>query len=162
MTIIVTGLERSGTRWLTSLLARHPSRPTVIHTSIPECYMPRTRWPDFSGADAVVCIIRYEPFRLRSMEAVDFNRGRPQEFLPPTLYERVANMPFGRSQVITPFLYVGYESLLSPMGLVVFRKLLLDLGLDPITYANEDFDPVDANEKYLSEPTVIGTHLEQR
>lgn len=142
MKIIVTGLERSGTRWMTSLLSLLPN-VTAVHTSIPEEYWPDTRFPNLSS-DHILWMIRYEPFRLLSMNTVDFNDGRPQQFLPPNLYSHALKL--ARSQHV---IFASYEALLSPLGLHYFLSLLKQLDLDPTKFHRHHFNPQDANLKYF-------------
>lgn len=143
MKIIVTGLERSGTRWMTALLALHPDVSESVHTSIPQEYMPDTHFPDLSNCDSVVWMIRYEPFRLLSMNNVDFNVNRPERFLPPQLYSEATSL------LSNKVVFASYESLLSPFGLPYFLSILKQLHLDPALFPTEMFTPKDGNEKYL-------------
>lgn len=150
MKIIVTGLECSGTKWMCELIKNHPQVKTAIHTSIPEFPESRTRWPELDGADAVVWMIRYEAFRLQSVARNGYDSGRHTDYLPPTLYSTAASiLDSDRRTVIVP-----YEGLTGPLGKVVFKTVLRDLGLCPFCYPMNVFKPTDGNEKYLTQPHV--------
>ena len=145
MFVIVTGLECSGTKWMTEVLSKHPEIQRVVHTSIPEYLTIEhgfTRWPKLSGANYVVWMVRYEPFRLLSVERNKYNAGRSEEFLPPQLYAKAGELFRSVSSIVRA---VSYEGLVGPFGASVFRDLLLRLRVSP----ELGFDPVDANLKYL-------------
>ena len=146
MTVIVTGLECSGTKWMTEMLQRHPEIRRAVHTSIPEYLTVEhgfTRWPDLTGANRVVWVIRYEPFRLKAVERNRYNAGRAPEFLPPKLYKKAEGL---FQSVASIAQVVSYEGLVGPFGQLVFRDLLLRMRIRPEC----PFDPKDANRKYLA------------
>lgn len=147
MQVIVTGLECSGTKWMTELLSHHPSIRSAIHTSIPENRMPDSRWPDLDGVDRIVWMLRYEPIRLASVARNTYDEDRPLEFLPPSLYDKVFQLyqSFPNRPVL-----VSYEGLVSPYGKMVFRHTLFELGLSPILYDWDKFNPLDANRKHFT------------
>ncbi len=143
-------MESSGTRWVTDLLSKHPRVTEAVHTSIPEylmCHDIKTRWPDLTGADAVVWMLRYEPFRLMSVERAGYNKDRPIEFLQPYLYENCARL---YRTITSPVHFVSYSGLLGPLGPLVFENLLRALTLDPAVWPVEIFKPADGNAQYLS------------
>jgi hypothetical protein len=150
MRIIVTGLEFSGTKWVTGMLLRHPQVQEVVHTSIPEFLEKhvdmKTRWPDLTGADYVVWVLRYEPFRLCSTLAADYNADRRPEFLPPNLYDhcRVLYETAG-----CPVVMVSYEGLVGPLGRLVFENALVQMALDPRKMPDGVFVARDGNAKYV-------------
>jgi len=149
MKIIVTGLESSGTKWMTQMLSKHPDVTEVAHTSIPEYLMIhpiKTRWPDLTGADFVVWMLRYEPFRLKSILTLDYDAGRDLEFLPPNLYEHCRRLFLGAG---CPIVMVSYEGLIGPIGQLVFENACAQMGLIPDKMPEGFFVSKDANEKYV-------------
>lgn len=147
MKLIVTGMESSGTKWMTELLRAHPDVEHVMHTSIPEKPMPETGFPDLNALDAVVWMVRYEPFRLKSVEMRGYNEGREEKFLPPQLYEECQRLMLTLEK---PVHFVGYESLIGPLGWNVFLDLLKRIGLQPSMFPGGRFDPNDSNLSYYS------------
>lgn len=155
MKVIVTGLECSGTKWVTTLLSKHPNVEEVFHRSIPEFGMPDTRWPDLNGADAIVWVIRYEQFRLISLARMGYAIGRTREFAIPAVYFQCHRVYFERHNQIQ---FVSYESLVGPLGILVWCDLLNRIGLSSDSYPAFLFDSKDGNEKYLNrEQSKLGT-----
>jgi hypothetical protein len=150
MRIIVTGLECSGTKWMTELLGKHPDVSEVVHTSIPEylmCHSVRTRWPTFRRMGRVVWMIRYEPFRLQAVERAGYNAGRAQGFLPPDLYRECVRI-YESIRNTKPPVMVSYAGLVSPYGELVFRNVLDQLSLSHKKMPVGFWNPTDANQKY--------------
>lgn len=145
MKLLVTGLESSGTKWLTELLRAHPDVDLVLHTSIPEKPMPETGYPELNALDAIVWIVRYEPFRLLSVEKHGHNLGRPERFMPPGLYLECLRLIRTASK---PFHFVGYESLVGPCGYSVFTDLLRRIGLNESRFPESAFNPRNGNAAY--------------
>lgn len=146
--VIVTGLESSGTKWITGLLGLHPRVSEVIHTSIPEYLMihdTKTRWPNLCGADFVVWMLRYEPFRLKSIARLEYDRDRDPQFIPPDLYRACTRLYF---EADSPVIMVSYEGLVGPCGELVFSDLLNRLGLGIEKMPAGFWKPEDANAKY--------------
>lgn len=146
MTIIVTGLECSGTKWLTSLLSKHPEVENAIHHSIPELPMPKTQWPELSESDKIAWVTRYEAFRLLSLSNTQYDNGRPKEFTSPSVYFRCYEI-FERYR--DKIYFVSYEALVGPLGQIVLFNFMRDVGLTPVTYPAYIFDAQDANRKYM-------------
>lgn len=146
--VIVTGLESSGTKWVTELLGRHPGVREVIHTSIPEYLMRhvdiKTRWPELNGADHVVWMFRDETCRLASVKRLEYDADRSPEFVPPQLYANCSRLYRG---IRSPITLISYEGLVGPVGKLVFDYLLVQMRLDPQAFPWETFDPKDANRK---------------
>lgn len=152
MRIIVTGLECSGTKWMTELLKSHPRVRRVVHTSIPEFSDSRCRFPDLTEADAIVWMIRYEPFRLRSVEARGYDNGRALNYIPPELYAAAKSCYLEYRKIVC----VSYEGLVGPLGTMVLKNLFEQLGLCPFCYPMRVFNPKDENAKYLiTEPNHV-------
>ncbi len=150
MRIIVTGLESSGTKWMTRLLRLHPAVRESVHTSLPECLMIHecgTRWPDLTGAHAVVWMLRYEPIRLESTRRLNYDDGRSIRFVPPWLYRNCVRI---RKSIRCPVVFASYEGLVGPLGRMVFYDVLLRLRLNPRLMPDGFWNPEDANEKYLA------------
>lgn len=145
MKIIVTGLECSGTKWMSALLKRHPAVTEVVHTSLPENPGNDTRYPDLSGADAVVCLTRYEPFRLKSAVEAGYQTGRHMEFIPPELYVKAGEL----ISVAANVHFASYEALVGPLGYLCFQDLLRRLKLPDADFPRALFNPIDGNAKYL-------------
>lgn len=150
MKIIITGLECSGTKWMCELLKNHPGVASATHASIPEFPESRTRLPELNGADAVVWIIRYEPFRLQSVAKHGYDSGREADYLPPNLYSLADHLLDSERRTVM----VSYEGLIGPLGKVVFKTALRQLGLCPFCYPMSVFHPTDENLKYLTETHV--------
>lgn len=127
MKIIVTGLE-------------------VVHTSLPENPGNDTRYPDLSGADAVVCLTRYEPFRLKSAAAAGYQAGRHMEFIPPELYVKAAELISAAGVSVQ---FANYEALIGPLGYLCFQDLLRRVKLPDADFPRPLFNPIDGNAKYL-------------
>ena len=148
--VIVTGLESSGTKWMTNLLSLHPRVSEAIHTSIPEylmCHEIKTRWPKLTGADYVVWMLRYEPFRLRSIKRLEYDLDRDPQFVPPALYENCARL-YRNSE--SPVIMVSYEGMVGPCGLTVFQDVLARMKIDISMMPPGFWHPEDANAKYVS------------
>lgn len=147
--IIVTGLESSGTKWMTKIIGSHPDVREAIHTSIPEnlmCHPGGTKWPELRGASFVVWVMRYERFRLLSIERLKYNDGRPEEFLPPNLYQKCEQL---YDSITCPVIFVQYGSLVGPLGRLVLKSMFKRMGLRYERLPVGSFDPVDENAKYL-------------
>lgn len=149
MKIVVTGLESSGTKWMTDLLRKHPDAGDVVHTSIPEflmCHDIKTRWPDFSGADFVVWMWRYEKFRLCSIQRLGYNQDRSDDFMPPKLYENCERL---YRSIACPVVMVPYAGLIGPCGRLVFLHTLRQIGLPEERFPWSAFCSKDENAKYI-------------
>lgn len=147
MRIIVTGFESSGTKWIAGILRQHPDVESVQHTSVPEFFMPDTKYPELNDCDAVVWMVRYEPFRLESAERQGYNCGRGLAFLPPELYSQAISMIAGS---VRPIIFIGYESLVGPLGKIILNDAIKRLGLEAERLPEQAFVVIDGNAKYLA------------
>lgn len=154
MTITVTGLEGSGTNWMSGLLRLHPEVSSVIHTSLPEHGGENTRWPDLTGSDRIVWMLRYEPFRLKSVNIRGYECGRNPRFVPPELYSQCSRI-YKECQV--PIVFGHYEALVGPIRSVVFNNMLKQLGLGELDGCEQLLNAVDANRKYMPIVSWIGS-----
>lgn len=150
MRLIVTGLECSGTKWMTELLNQHPGVSHCTHTSIPEFACGSTRLPELLSADAVVWMVRYEPFRLQSLAIHGFDVGRPVKYTGESLYLLAISLYKIKSN--PKMVFVSYEGLIGPLGQIVFKNALTQLGLCPFCYPMDKFMPRDENAKYIPQP----------
>lgn len=146
MKVIVTGLESSGTRWMTELLDRHPHIDEVIHTSIPEHPGEFTRWPDLTGANFIVWMVRSESVRRLSLERLRYDDDRAAEFRGDAACRKAVEM--FEAQPVQPVV-VSYEELVGPFGHIALRDLFWQLCLSVSDLPEGAFKPVDGNAKYL-------------
>ena len=90
-------------------------------------------------------MLRYEPFRLRSVRERNYDEGRAPEFLPPELYKHCARL---YRRVNNRVIFTSYSGMLGPLGPLVFHDLLTRLGLIPKRFPRGRFLPFDGNQKY--------------
>lgn len=137
---------------MTQLLRCHPDVVESRHTSIPEMLMAHTggtRWPRLAGADRVVWMLRYEPFRLQALKRVNYNLDRPKGFLPPQLYEEARRL-YSEIRTARPTVLVSYEGMVGPLGNMVFCNALEQLGLAVWKMPTGYWAPEDANVTHFS------------
>ena len=91
-------------------------------------------------------MVRYESFRLKAVEREQYNFGRDAVFVPPALYQKAELL--WRSYAAN-IMFVGYETLIGPLGWPVMLQMLRSLGLYPELFPKDAFNPNDANAKYL-------------
>lgn len=126
-------------------MRQHPDIESVVHTSVPQFFMPDTEYPNLRDCDAVIWVVRYEPIRLESIKRYGYEAGRTPLFRPPFLYSAAITLILTSRQVV----FISYESLISPLGRMVLDDAFRRLGLNPERLNEAAFVPEDANAKYL-------------
>ena len=143
-TVIVGGMENSGTKMLFRLLNQH-HEISASHTSMPGAWMPDTYMPNLDDCDKVAWMIRYEPFRLDGVLRRGYDRERPPHFVSPGLYDTCKK---AYKHIIPKTIFVPYEGIIGP-----FREFILQTIVAFIGVGNYDFDfseVRDENLKYLT------------
>lgn len=138
----VIGLESSGTKWVTGILASHPDIES-IHSSFPSDGGEDRAYLDAPETlDAIVVVCRDQSCHRRSVVARGYENGREGEFTDGESVERIA-AEVGKAEC--PVVFVSYE------GLLIYREHYLTWLWQTLEVANAELDVEyrDANEKYL-------------